>query len=202
MYIANVITNGSATGVTEMAERISNFENADMSKPTLIIGKKNAESIFGKENIKVLNRNIKDNIVWTYAKNERRDDYLEGIKNFNSFVFDALKQKVKYKYFDVFHTNYSTVRDFILYMGNKQRKVAYLKKEHIYFYTKNSVYGLDLRECEYLGIKKEKIVNIIKNAKNISFVSDLKENSLELDEYLSSNAYLIPYIYYLKKCNT
>lgn len=200
MYIANVITNGSATGVTEMAERISNFENADMSKPTLIIGKKNAESIFGKENIKVLNRNIKDNIVWTYAKNERRDDYLEGIKNFNSFVFDALKQKVKYKYFDVFHTNYSTVRDFILYMGNKQRKVAYLKKEHIYFYTKNSVYGLDLRECEYLGIKKEKIVNIIKNAKNISFVSDLKENSLELDEYLSSNAYLIPYIYYLKNC--
>lgn len=200
MYIANVITNGSAIGVTEMAERISNFENADMSKPTLIIGKKNAESIFGKENIKVLNRNIKDNIVWTYAKNERRDDYLEGIKNFNSFVFGALKQKVKYKYFDVFHTNYSTVRDFILYMGNKQRKVAYLKKEHIYFYTKNSVYGLDLRECEYLGIKKEKIVNIIKNAKNISFVSDLKENSLELDEYLSSNAYLIPYIYYLKNC--
>lgn len=200
MFIANVITNGSATGVTEMAERISNFENADMSKPTLIIGKKNAESIFGKENIKVLNRNIKDNIVWTYAKNERRDDYLEGIKNFNSFVFDALKQKVKYKYFDVFHTNYSTVRDFILYMGNKQRKVAYLKKEHIYFYTKNSVYGLDLRECKYLGVKKEKIVNIIKNAKNISFVSDLKENSLELDEYLSSNAYLIPYIYYLKNC--
>lgn len=200
MYIANVITNGSATGVTEMAERISNFENADMSKPTLIIGKKNAESIFGKENIKVLNRNIKDNVIWTYAKNERRDDYLEGIKNFNSFVFDALKQKVKYKYFDVFHTNYSTVRDFILYMGNKQRKVAYLKKEHIYFYTKNSVYGLDLRECEYLGIKKEKIVNIIKNAKNISFVSNLEENSLELDEYLSSNAYLIPYIYYLKNC--
>lgn len=200
MYIANVITNGSATGVTEMAERISNFENADMSKPTLIIGKKNAESIFGKENIKVLNRNIKGNIIWTYAKNERRDDYLEGIKNFNSFVFDALKQKVKYKYFDVFHTNYSTVRDFILYMGNKQRKVVYLKKEHIYFYTKNSVYGLDLRECEYLGIKKEKIINIIKNAKNISFVSNLKENSLELNEYLSSNAYLIPYIYYLKNC--
>lgn len=200
MYIANVITNGSATGVTEMAERISNFENADMSKPTLIIGKKNAESIFGKENIKVLNRNIKDNVIWTYAKNERRDDYLEGIKNFNSFIFDALKQKVKYKYFDVFHTNYSTVRDFILYMGNKQRKVAYLKKEHIYFYTKNSVYGLDLRECEYLGIKKEKIINIIKNAKNISFVSNLEENSLELDEYLSSNAYLIPYIYYLKNC--
>ena len=200
MYIANVITNGSATGVTEMAERISNFENADMSKPTLIIGKKNAESIFGKENIKILNRNIKDNVIWTYAKNERRDDYLEGIKNFNSFVFDALKQKVKYKYFDVFHTNYSTVRDFILYMGNKQRKVAYLKKEHIYFYTKNSVYGLDLRECEYLGIKKEKIINIIKNAKNISFVSNLEENSLELDEYLSSNAYLIPYIYYLKNC--
>ena len=49
MYIANVITNGSATGVTEMAERISNFENADMSKPTLIIGKKNAESIFLEE---------------------------------------------------------------------------------------------------------------------------------------------------------
>lgn len=200
MFIANVITNGSATGVTEMAERISNFENADMSKPTLIIGKKNAESIFGKENVKVLNRNIKDNIVWTYAKNERRDDYLEGIKNFNSFVFDALKQKVKYKYFDVFHTNYSTVRDFILYMGNKQRKVVYLKKDHIYFYTKNSVYGLDLRECEYLGVKKEKIVKIIKNAKNISFVSDLKENSLELEEYLSSNAYLIPYIYYLRNC--
>ena len=46
MFIANVITNGNATGVTEMAERISNFENADTSKPTLIIGKKNAESIY------------------------------------------------------------------------------------------------------------------------------------------------------------
>ena len=98
MFIANVITNGNATGVTEMAERISNFENADTSKPTLIIGKKNAESIFGKENIKVLDRNINENIVWTYAKNERRDDYLEGIKSFNSFIFGALKQKVKYKY--------------------------------------------------------------------------------------------------------
>lgn len=200
MFIANVITNGNATGVTEMAERISNFENADTSKPTLIIGKKNAESIFGKENIKVLDRNINENIVWTYAKNERRDDYLEGIKSFNSFIFEALKQKVKYKYFDVFNTNYSTVRDFILYMGSKNRKVVYLKKEHIYFYTKNSVYGLDLRECEYIGVKKEKIVNIIKNAKNLSIVSNFKENNHELDEYLSSNAYLIPYIYYLKNC--
>lgn len=199
MFIANVITNGTATGVTEMAERISDISAADTNKPTLVIGKKNAENIFGKDKIKVLDRNISNNIIWTYAKNERRDDYTEGIKKFNAFIFEALKKKVKYKYFNVFHTNYSTIRDFILYMRNNFKKVVYLKKEHIYFYTKSSVYGIDLRECEYIGVKKEKIVNIFKNANNISFVSGFKENNQELDDYLSSNAYLIPYIYYLKK---
>lgn len=198
MFLANVITNGLATGVTEIAERIENIKNADISKPTLIIGKKNAENIFGKDKIKVLDRRIKENVFWTHAKNEKRDDYIEGIKEFNTFIFSALKKQVKYKYFDVFNTNYSTVRDFILYMKNNRKKVIYLKKEHIYLYTQNSVYGLDLRECEYVGVPKRKIINIIKNGRNISFVNNFKENNQELDDYLSSNSYLIPYIYYLR----
>lgn len=201
MFIANVITNGTATGVTEMAERISDFSSANTSMPTLIIGKKNAEKIFGKDKIKVLDRRISDSVQWTYAKNERRDDYLQGIKSFNAIIFENLKKKVKYKYFDVFHTNYSTVKGFLLYMKNKAKKVAYLKGEHIYLYTKNSVYGLDLRECEYVGIRKQKIIDIVKNANNIDFTSGFRENNQELDTYLSNNAYLIPYIYYLKQNN-
>lgn len=197
MFLGKVVTDGRAVGVIDIIERVNTCDLNSLT-PTLIIGKRKAEDIYGSERIKVLNKNIEGNIYWTYAKNERRDDYNNGVKSFNEIVMSQIKKKIVYKYINVFTLKYSTLKAFILFLRNKKPKYIYYTPNELYMYVDNSVYGLDIRECEYIGIKPTKLIEFIKtHTCNGIFFSNTDFITSTIQEYIKNETYLIPYFYYL-----
>ena len=170
----------------------------DNITPTLLIGKKNSEDLVGKENIKVLNRRIENNLYWTYSKVEKRSEYEKDIEEFYNRLFKVVIKSVKYINIDLYNTTYNEVKKVISILNNEKGNYIYLTNNHLYVYDNNNVYGISLCEVEYLGINKEKIINKIKeNKKNIIIYNDFFiENSFK--KYLNGNKIVIPYIYYLK----
>lgn len=172
----------------------------DNGIPTLVVGKKKAEEIFGKERIKVLNRQISDKIHWTFSKAERRVTYEADVDNFYKDVFKSLSKKIKYNYFNIFTERLSTIKRFISFMEKGPLKYIYLLNDHLYIYSgKDIVVGFSLKDTDYIGIPKEKILNKIKsNPANIIFTdSDFIPSSVK--QYLPNANILAPYLYFLDK---
>ena len=90
MYIGRIITKGKNLETLDFVEVTTKFEKGDNSIPTLIIGKENAEKIYGKENIHVLDKKIEDNVYWTFGKLERRNDFERDLQSFNKLLLDNL----------------------------------------------------------------------------------------------------------------
>lgn len=200
MCLGKVLTDGKATGVLNIIERCNDKEVVDETIPTLIIGKKRAEDIYGKEHIKVLDKNIEGLVFWTYAKNERRDDYACSIKEFNDLILNKIKIDVPYKYVNLFRLTRRNLMTFLRYIRSNNIKVVYVYKNiMIYVYTTNGVYGIDLRECEYLGVSFDKVIDIFKKGYNVTLFSTIDFIDDSLREYINENMYLIPYFYYLKQ---
>ena len=74
MYIGRIITKNKNINTLDFVDVTKNVGSIDNFTPTLIIGKKKAEEIYGKENIKVLDKKITNNVSWTFDKVERRNE--------------------------------------------------------------------------------------------------------------------------------
>lgn len=200
MCVARVITDGESPEAIEIAERSGNETIADSSVPTLIIGKKRAERIYGKDRVKILDKHIEGNVYWTYARNERRDGYREGVEAFNKFVADMLLKNVRYCYFNPFRTSWRRVRELLLVLRDRNvPKCIYAYRNHLYMFVKGVVCGVDLREFEYMGIPARKVVSIMSSARNCIKVRNGEGFDVErliLD--MGGVRYVVPYVYFLK----
>lgn len=194
MFIGRVISGAKIEDMPFFIEVTD--EVSDFSIPTLIVGKKRAIELFGKENIHVLDRNINENVSWTYAKNERRTEYEEDIEKFKNRIIKQINSNVSYYFINIFTEKLSILKKFIKYMYGDERKSVYITEKHIYIYSGKKVIGLSLPDFEYIGISSKKVIRKIKsNPKNIVFdttdIPEIKVNSL-----LNTNI-IIPYVHYL-----
>lgn len=165
--------------------------------PTLIIGKKNAEKIYGKENIHVLDKKIKDNVWWCYGEFEKRDEYEQGIIWFVKKVTKILTKSIKYEYINPYTSTYSYIKNIIQLLKSNDKKIAYLYKEHIYLYCNNVVYGLSLIDTKYIGITNKKIGTTLRKARNIKFIKDDFFINNETKKAIQYSKIMIPYLYWL-----
>lgn len=170
----------------------------DENVPTLIIGKKNAEEVVGKENVKVLDKNIKKNLQWTFSKIEKRSEYEKDIMSFYDKVFKNKLKDIKYNCIDLYNISYSELKRLVEYLKNNKEKHIYITNNHIYIYCENNVTGLSLCEAEFLGVKSDKIINKLKGKKQIKLVFNdfFLKNSIK--KYINSNKFVIPYLYSIK----
>ena len=162
----------------------------------MIVGKKRAIELFGEEKIHVLDKHIQDNVNWTFAKNERRVDYEEDVKQFIDFITDKVKREVSYYFINIFIERYSFLKKFIKYMYGNERKSVYVTKKHIYIYGGKNVIGLSIGDFDYAGIDSDKVIDKIKsNPQNIVFTDgDLVQN---IAKFSKSNNIIIPYLHYI-----
>jgi hypothetical protein len=68
MNIGRIISNKENIDTLDFVDVTENIGSIDNFIPTLIIGKKKAEEIYGKDNIKVLDKKISQNVSWTFDK--------------------------------------------------------------------------------------------------------------------------------------
>jgi len=200
MYIGKVVTKSKSLPVIDYVQIVAEYDAADTSKPTLIIGKTKAESIFGKDKIKVLDKKIEDNVYWTFAKNERRIDFEADIDAFNDIIIGKLKGAVKYSYYNIFTEDADRTKKFIDWLYTGKRKIIYIIGRHLYMYAPrtDTVFGISLEDIEYTGKDGNAVLDKIKDNKNNIIIYDDNFISQRLRLSILNCQYLIPYLYFLK----
>ena len=165
---------------------------SDKTKPILIIGYNEVKKLF--DNVSILNKKISDNIFWTFGKTEKRADYENDLKSFyNHIILNAINN-VKYYYVNIFKLSYTRAKNLLSIINNGDKKYIYISNNIIYIYYGNYILGISLEVTEYIGIKKKKIVDLIrKNENNIVGYSD-SFLDLNVKKIIDNKKYAMPYL--------
>ena len=194
MFLGRIVTKSKMPDVPFFIEVTENAGNFDI--PTLIVGKKRAIELFGRENIHLLDKKVRENVFWTFAKNERRVDYEDDVKKFIDMLTKSVKGGVKYYFINIFTEKLSFLKKFIKYIRNDERKSVYVTKKHIYIYGGKNVLGISRGDFEYDGIDSDKVIEKIKaNPQNIVFTED--EISSDIVKFANNSSIIVPYLHYI-----
>ena len=177
-YIANIITKSKKYKFNELINVKSSIDELDISVPTLIIGTDMAKKHLG-ENINYIKRDVGDNVFWTYMVTEKRSENEKDVEKFKMHVLDCLERKITYQYFNILTAELSEIKKFIDFLKDEKEKFFFFTNKMLYVSFDDNVIGISLEECEYLGIKKRKIANRIKN--EFKHVTSDKIFSTEID---------------------
>lgn len=198
MIIGNVISNrGNIPNLYSFIGQFKEYSNINTNLPTLVIGKKFAESIFGKEKIHIIDRKIENNITWCFAKSENRNDYEASIKEFKSKLINSIKERLKYRSYSLFTNSFESIKNFVKFLYNDSFKVFYITRKHTFIQYSNNVIGISNKELEYIGINLNKaILKIMKNKNNCVFYDRI--DAIGRDTIEITDEIIIPYLYLLK----
>jgi hypothetical protein len=178
-------------------DNINSFDKIDNNMPCLIIGWKNACTIYG--NVNILDKKIDNNIFWTFSKTEKRTEYEKDIEKFYEYCFTKLKKELVYCNINILTSGYNRIKKLVKLIDcKKKNKVIYIKDEQLYICYKNNVFGVSLSDCEYIGISTNKILDKIKKNKNniLIYENDFLGNKIKT--YIGDSNIIIPYLYSLK----
>lgn len=199
MYIGRIITKNKNINTLDFVDVTDNFGSIDNFVPTLVIGKKNAENFFGKHNIKVLDKHINDNVIWTFDKTERRNEYENELLKFNSNLIKNINKKIKYEFFNFFIEPCSRVKKLLRFVKSNTDKYIYINNEHVYMYFNDKIYGFSLTDIEYMGVSKNKVLTLLKSNEHNHIVYNKDFLSQKMRNIIKDNNILVPYFYFLTK---
>lgn len=197
MFFGRIITRSKRIEANELIDVTSDITSIDPSIPTLVVGKQLAVEMFGADKVKVLNKNIDKNISWTFLKTERRSDFEKDISNFKNDVMRRITKSVKYYYVDVITSSAYKMMRFVRMLADGSPKTVFIRNNNMYIYVDKWVFGISLDDIEYIGINRNKVFSFIKRLRNVRFVYDNKNWSIELKRETFDNAIIVPYISFI-----
>lgn len=196
--IANILTTNNKLELGGAYNICRCMDCLDDTLPTLIIGYDNAQEYIKDFNI--LKKDYPEqNLYWTFKKTERRDEHNEDLKKFCNKVLKEQAEKAKYEYIDILNMGYRRISNLIKYIDGTDHKRVLFIKGFVFIYSErySVVWGLSLKLCEFLGIRKMKIIDRIKRNRN-NYIIDLKEVPADIKKNVDNNLHwLLPlYDYY------
>ena len=200
MYLGRIITNSKNIKTNCFIEVTNDKTKAigNITIPTLVIGKKNIQDIVGSENVHYLNKKVSENLYWTFAKTEQRNEYEKDLKAFNEMLLNNLLKSVEYKYLNIFTEPLYTIKRFIKFMEGNIQKIVYICNNMLYVYCKNTVYGVSLDDLYYVGIKRNKVFKKLRNNGNNIIITNDYFLTRDLKKYINGYKMLVPYVYFLQ----
>lgn len=187
-----IITKNKLSNIFPFIKIVSSYRSIDdKSKPILIIGLEEAKK--HASSFSILEKQIGENMFWTFGKREKRTDYEKDIEKFQEFVLKRALNEVKYFYFNILTTKYEKIKKLIKIVRNSDVKTFYIDKKMIYMFYNNYILGLSIDIIEYLGVKKRKVLDIIrKNENNRIFYNDFQFN-YKIKKIIETKKYITPY---------
>ena len=202
MFIGRIITKSKNVDTIDFVDITSDKSSVNgkdgCSIPTLVIGKKNIIDIVGENNVHYLDKKVANNLYWTFAKTEQRNEYERDLESFNKLLLDKLLHGVEYRYVNIFQRSLSDLKKFITFMLSPLDKAIYVSRDMMYIYCKKVVYGVSLTDLNYVGITTEKVLKkIYKQRHNRVIYNDyfLKKS---LRKQLNMSKILVPYLFFLQ----
>ena len=171
-YIGNIVAKSLSYKVDDCYNKCLSLSAIENELPTLIIGLENARNSI--EDFSILKKQYKGGMLWwTFSKTERRVDYDADIEEFYKFCINKIVDKVNYVNIDIINLNINKIKEHLNLLVNKDNNRYYFidnnKFLFIYdFEDTNTIFGVSLSTCAFFGIKKKKVIDLIKsNKKNI-----------------------------------
>lgn len=190
-YIGNIIIDGKINDV-DLYNVVKRKEDIIEDLPTLIIGYNKTKTIY--KEFSILDWKIEDNIYWTYGRRERGEKYIERLENFKKMCFQNMIKTVKYYLFNVLIEEEERKKKFFQFLKEDTVKTIYIDDEMVYIYKDNKhVIGISLRDVEYNGGNKKRILSILLNKNKVISSKDVFKS--EYAYTLKTIPYVIPYLY-------
>jgi len=196
--IGNIVTNGCKTIYNELFNVVRSIDDCIPGLPTLVVGWSNMKSMFPEANTTEKTFN---GINWTFTKTERRCDYEEDIVEFYRNSLKNSLSNVRYVYIDIINYSLSRLKKAIFFAKYDRNKTIFLTRgsNFMFIYSEkyNTVFGLSLALCEYLGIPKRKVIALFKTSE---FVHDTSFIDNDLRMVIGADThYILPLYEYFRK---
>lgn len=199
MIIANIVTE-SKINVGKEFNVIPTVDDIIFDKlPTLIVGYDTVVDIYGANEVNMLDRQISDNIYWTFKKNVKRSLYSNDLEDFILLSYKMYVDKLTTVSPDVIQDSPRKIRNIIKKILSLKDLISYESELGvIYIYSSNIICCVDLNLLEYSGCDYVKVQNKIKSKSSVY----LSGNEIILEyqnhlERLNDDIKLIPLLYYI-----
>lgn len=195
--IANILTNSKKNKFDSFFNVVGSQEDLIPGIPTLVIGLENAKEYIN--GFSIINKQYGD-IWWTFTKTERRCEYEDDILSFYKFAILNEMKKTKYIYVDIIKFKLSNIKKIIKFLGDDTKKYIFLTRNSnfmfVYSEQYNTVFGISLELCEYLGYNKQRIYRLLRNRE---YIHDTKFITPEIRKVIGFNThYILPLYTFLK----
>ena len=187
-----IVTKNKLENVLSCIKIVSSYRSIeDKSKPILIIGLEEAKK--HASSFSILEKQISENIFWTFGKREKRTDYEKDIEKFQEYVLKCALQDIKYYYLNILTVKYNKIKKLIGIINNSDIKTFYVDKKMIYMFYQDYVLGLSVDVLEYLNIKRKKVLDLIRtNENNKIFYNDF-QFTYKIKKIIETKKYITPY---------
>ncbi len=191
MILGYIVTDRKLTNIDGFVEQVNDISLADSTKPILIVGWKKAKQDPRYESI--LEKQLDENVFWTFSKSESRSDFEDDLKNFYNIIYNNILNNINYYYINIFKLKYNNIKKlYNIILNSEENKNIYLSKNILYIPHKGRILGLSLAVLEYCGIPMNKVLDRIKS-KGINIIEDNKKFIFKLSKQLGNKKYAVPY---------
>jgi len=191
MILGYIVTDRKLTNIDGFVEQVNDVSLADPTKPILIVGWKKAKQ--DPRYSSILEKQIDENVFWTFSKTESRSDFEDDLKNFYNIIYNNILNNISYYYINIFKLKYSNIKKlYNIILNYEENKDIYLSKNILYIPHNGRILGLSLSVLEYCGVPMSKVLDRIKS-KGINIIEDNKKFIFKLSKQLGNKKYAVPY---------
>lgn len=195
--IGNIIISDSLK-VDENFNVVDSLDKVIEGIPTLIIGLDNVKKLDTKLNY--VDRKLDDLTYWTFSKKEKRVIFEEDLFYFIENSYKHVKDSVEYIFIDFILFSDRKIGKIFNKIKESLNNITFVNERMIYIYSEKYIFGIDLKQVEFLGYNLELFLLKIKALSmvfldNDDILIEYKNNLGMLDDEVK----YIPLLYSINK---
>ena len=177
---------------------VNSFNEVIEGIPTLVVGTNSANDSYG--NLNYIDRKIDDLNYWTFSKKEKRGLFEEDLFYFIENSYKNLTNRLEYIFVDVILFDDEKIKKIFDKIESYKDNISFLTDKMVYIYSDKYIFGIDLRQIEYIRGDIDKFIKKVKR-----FSKDFLSNNEILIEYKNNLGMLedelkyIPVLYSMRR---
>lgn len=191
-YIANILTEKQFSD-SELYNVVSNKESLIEGIPTLVVGWEFTKLNYPK--VSIIDWKISDGIYWTFGNRERRSIFEERTKKFKEHAINLFIKSVDYTNINMLaSTNEEKIKFMKSLECSEGLKIFYQwGMAYIYNPCESKVYGVSLRELDYIGKNGKAFLSEVCSMENSEVVNPDQLSQSVKFAFRNCN-YIFPYL--------
>jgi len=194
MYIGNIVSQVEVK-TNKLFNSVTDINNIIYELPTLIIGWEFVKLIYRDNKPSILDKEITNNLWWTFTKKERRSDFEEDNKWFIEKCIENASNKIPYEFLNILTGSKNNIKELIKKITSTKVYSIYIKNNSfIYIFIDDKIIGIDFNAIDFLKIERKKVYRILySNNNNVFFNEDFLDKEIKINIKPKNNK-LIPYL--------